>query len=96
MSVSSCVPGQYTLGGPTTEAGEGQVSKPALSDAEAHTYLIHEGQLSCWEELSLWIYHSGVELLPVKGSVAAPAACAPRPADRPPTDGVQETQELGT
>ncbi|KAB0405842.1 hypothetical protein E2I00_004319, partial [Balaenoptera physalus] len=35
--------------------------KPPLSDAEFHTYLNHEGQLSRPEELRLRIYHGGVE-----------------------------------
>ncbi|XP_077844020.1 TBC1 domain family member 25 isoform X1 [Macaca mulatta] len=35
--------------------------KPPLSDAEFHTYLDHEGQLSRPEELRLRIYHGGVE-----------------------------------
>lgn len=35
--------------------------KPPLNDAEFHTYLNHEGQLSRPEELRLRIYHGGVE-----------------------------------
>ncbi|XP_029466734.1 TBC1 domain family member 25 [Rhinatrema bivittatum] len=35
--------------------------KPPLSDAEFHTYLDHEGQLTRPEELRLRIYHGGVE-----------------------------------
>nr|XP_033807803.1 TBC1 domain family member 25 [Geotrypetes seraphini] len=35
--------------------------KPPLSDAEFHTYLNHEGQLTRPEELRLRIYHGGVE-----------------------------------
>ncbi|KAM7069313.1 TBC1 domain family member 25-like [Molossus nigricans] len=35
--------------------------RPPLSDAEFHTYLNREGQLSCPEELRLRIYHGGVE-----------------------------------
>ncbi|XP_018084806.1 TBC1 domain family member 25 isoform X2 [Xenopus laevis] len=35
--------------------------KPPLNDAEFHTYLNHEGQLTRPEELRLRIYHGGVE-----------------------------------
>ncbi|KAM4606916.1 TBC1 domain family member 25 isoform 1-T2 [Discoglossus pictus] len=35
--------------------------KPPLTDAEFHTYLNHEGQLTRPEELRLRIYHGGVE-----------------------------------
>uniref|UniRef100_A0A8C5QJB4 TBC1 domain family member 25 n=1 Tax=Leptobrachium leishanense TaxID=445787 RepID=A0A8C5QJB4_9ANUR len=35
--------------------------KPPLSDAEFHTYLNHEGQLTRPEDLRLRIYHGGVE-----------------------------------
>uniref|UniRef100_A0A673YZF7 TBC1 domain family, member 25 n=1 Tax=Salmo trutta TaxID=8032 RepID=A0A673YZF7_SALTR len=41
--------------------GGGEVFKPPLSDAEFHSYLNGQGQLSRPEELRLRIYHGGVE-----------------------------------
>lgn len=47
--------------------------KPPLSDAEFHTYLNHEGQLSRPEELRLRIYHGGVEPSLRKVSLLSPS-----------------------
>ena len=56
--------------------------KPPLSDAEFHTYLNHEGQLSRPEELRLRIYHGGVEPSLRKVSLPHYTPIAPRIIDK--------------